>query len=121
MARPLRLDAPGMTHHITNRGNERKKIFRDDRDCEKFLSLLEETVRRFGWIVHAWVLMINHFHLVVETPDATLSDGMHFLDGEFAKWVNRKRKRSGHLFEGRFHSFLIEKQEIGRASCRERV
>jgi hypothetical protein len=53
MARPLRLDASGMTHHITSRGNERKRIFRDERDCEKFLSLLEETVRRFGWIVHA--------------------------------------------------------------------
>jgi putative transposase len=111
MARPLRLDQPGLTHHITSRGNERRKIFRDDTDCLKFLDLLGQTVLRFGWILHSYVLMINHFHLVLETPEATLSDGMHWLNGTYAAWFNKRHKRSGHLFQGRFHSFLVDKQE----------
>jgi putative transposase len=76
MARQLRLDEAGLTHHITSRGNERKKIFRDDADCLMFLGMLGEAVRRFGWVLHNYILMVNHYHLVVETPRATLSDGM---------------------------------------------
>src|SRR5438552_9385839 len=73
MARPLRLDFADATHHITSRGNERKDIFHNDRDREKFLEYLAETVRRYGWLITAWVLMSNHFHLVLETPSPTLS------------------------------------------------
>jgi REP element-mobilizing transposase RayT len=108
MARQLRLDYPGAVHHITARGNERRPIFRCDRDRLLFLQLLGETVRRFGWSVTAWVLMTNHFHLVVETPDANLSRGMQWLMGAYAMAFNRRHRRSGHLFQGRFHSFLID-------------
>ena len=109
MARPLRLDFADATHHITSRGNERKDIFHNDRDREKFLEYLAETVRRYGWLITAWVLMSNHFHLVLETPSPTLSAGMQWLLGSYSQWFNKKHKRSGHLFGDRFHSFLIDK------------
>jgi putative transposase len=111
MARQLRLDAPGLTHHITSRGNERKKIFRDDADCLMFLELLGEAVRRFGWVLRTYVLMVNHYHLVLETPRATLSDGMQWLNGKYAQYFNKRYRRSGHLFQGRFHSFLIDSEQ----------
>jgi REP-associated tyrosine transposase len=108
MARPLRLDFSGAIHHITARGNGRKNIFRTDLDRRKFLELLGETVRRYGWLITAWTLMSNHFHLVVETPTPTLSAGMQWLLGTYSQWFNKKHKRSGHLFGDRFHSFLID-------------
>src|SRR5438552_17293837 len=93
MARPLRLDFADATHHITSRGNERKDIFRNDRDREKFLEYLAETVRRYGWLITAWVLMSNHFHLVLETPSPTLSAGMQWLLGSYSQWFNKKHKQ----------------------------
>jgi REP element-mobilizing transposase RayT len=108
MARPLRLDVPGALHHVTSRGNERRRIFRSNRDREAFLQFLAEAVKRFGWRVTAWVLMTNHFHLVIETPEANLSRGMQWLNGTYADWFNRRHDRSGHLFQGRFKSFIIE-------------
>ena len=108
MARQLRLDFANATHHITSRGNERKDIFFCDDDREKFLEYLGETVRRYGWLITAWVLMSNHFHLVLETPSPTLSAGMQWLLGSYSQWFNKKHKRSGHLFGDRFHSFLID-------------
>lgn len=110
MARPLRLDFAGATHHVTSRGNERRNIFRDDRDRRAFLDFLGEATRRFGWVITAWVLMSNHFHIVVQTPEANLSRGMHWLNGSYAAWFNARHHRSGHLFQGRFHSCLIEKE-----------
>ena len=109
MARPMRLDFAGATHHITARGNGRKNIFRTDRDRRRFLELLAEAVRRFGWLITAWVLMSNHIHLVAETPEPTLSAGMQWLLGTYSQWFNKKHGRSGHLLGGRFHSFLIDK------------
>ena len=108
MARPLRLDFAGATHHVTARGNGRKNIFRDDSDRRKFLALIEEAVRRYGWVVTAWVLMSNHFHLVLDTPSPTLSAGMQWLVGTYSQWFNKRHKRTGHLFGDRFHSFLID-------------
>jgi REP element-mobilizing transposase RayT len=108
MARPLRLDFAGALHHVTSRGNERRPIFRSNRDREAFLQLLAEAVKRFGWRVTAWVLMTNHFHLVIQTPEANLSRGMQWLNGTYADWFNRRHERSGHLFQGRFKSFIIE-------------
>jgi putative transposase len=105
----MRLDFAGATHHITARGNGRRNIFRNDRDRRRFLELLEETVRRYGWLITAWVLMSNHIHLVAETPDPTLSAGMQWLLGTYSQWFNKKHRRSGHLFGDRFHSFLIDK------------
>jgi REP element-mobilizing transposase RayT len=108
MARPLRLDVPGALHHVTSRGNERRDIFRCNRDREAFLQLLAEAVKRFGWRVTAWVLMTNHYHLVIQTPEANLSRGMQWLNGTYADWFNRRHNRSGHLFQGRFKSFIVE-------------
>jgi putative transposase len=108
MARPLRLDLAGALHHITSRGNERHPIFRSNRDREAFLQFLAEAVKRFGWSVTAWVLMTNHYHLVIHTPEANLSRGMQWLNGTYADWFNRRHERSGHLFQGRFKSFIIE-------------
>lgn len=110
MARPLRLEFPGALYHITSRGNERRPIFRSDRDRKKFLDFLGETARRFGWSITAWVLMTNHFHLVVQIAEPNLSRGMHWLNSRYAGWFNRIRKRSGHLFQGRFKALLIEKE-----------
>jgi putative transposase len=108
MARPLRLDVPGALHHVTSRGNERRPIFRSNYDRQAFLRFLAEAVKRFRWSVSAWVLMTNHFHLVIQTPEANLSRGMQWLNGTYADWFNRRHNRSGHLFQGRFKSFIIE-------------
>jgi REP element-mobilizing transposase RayT len=110
MARQLRLDEPGLFHHITSRGNERRKIFRDDVDCAKFVALLSEAVALFGWKLHAWVLMINHYHFVVETPEPTLSRGMHWLLTSYSGWFNKRHRRVGHLVQGRFKSFVIDEE-----------
>lgn len=110
MARPLRLEHEYALWHVTSRGNEKKDIFRDDVDRERFLRMLGETVTRFGWRLLAWVLMSNHFHLVIQTPEQNLSRGMHWLNGRYAQYFNRRHDRSGHLFQGRFHGALIEKE-----------
>jgi putative transposase len=110
MARPLRIEFPGATHHVTSRGNERRDIFLCDEDRLAFLEFLGQASRRFGWILTAWVLMTNHFHLVVQTPQPNLSRGMHWLNSKYAGWFNAKYRRAGHLFQGRFKSFLIEKE-----------
>lgn len=110
MARPLRIEYPGAVYHVTSRGNERRPIFRSDRDRRTFLLFLSMAVKRFGWSVSAWVLMTNHFHLVIQTPEPNLSRGMQWLNGAYAGWFNHAHDRSGHLFQGRYHAFLIEKE-----------
>ena len=110
MARALRTDFPGAVHHVTSRGNERRAIFVDDHDREMFLQFLGLAVKRFGWSLAAYVLMTNHFHLVVQTPEANLSRGMHWLNTAYVVWFNRRHERSGHLYCGRFKAFLIEKE-----------
>jgi putative transposase len=108
MARPLRIEFPGALYHVTSRGNERRSIFRSDRDREAFLGFLGQTAKRFGWSITAYILMTNHFHLVFQTPEPNLSRGMHWLNSSYAGWFNRTYKRTGHLFEGRFKALLIE-------------
>ena len=110
MARPLRLEFENALYHITSRGNERRSIFRSDRDRKTFLAFLGQTAQRFGWSITAYVLTTNHFHLVIQTPQPNLSRGMHWLNSTYAGWFNRSRKRCGHLFQGRFKAFLIEKE-----------
>jgi putative transposase len=110
MARALRLEHPGAVWHITSRGNNRCNIYLGDNDHLMFLDIFAEAVRRFRWIVHAYTLMTNHFHLVLETPEPTLSRGMKWMNGKYAQWFNRKHERSGHLFQGRFKGFLVEKE-----------
>ena len=112
MSRPLRIEFADALYHVTSRGNERRPIFRSDRDRRTFLTLLllEQAVKRFRWSVTAYVLMTNHFHLVIQTPDPNLSRGMQWLNGTYAAWFNHRHKRAGHLFQGRFHAFLVEKE-----------
>jgi REP element-mobilizing transposase RayT len=110
MARPLRIEFPGAVYHVTSRGNEKRSIFKNDRDRKAFLGFLGETAKRFGWSITAWVLMTNHFHLVLQTPEPNLSRGMHWLNGSYAGWFNHQHKRWGHLFGGRFKAFLVEKE-----------
>ena len=111
MTRPLRLEYPGSLWHITHRGNERRPIFRDPNDPVRFLEFVAETVRRFKWIATAYALMPNHYHLVVELTEAdSLSRGMQWLNSEYARWFNWRHDRVGHLFQGRFGGFLIDKE-----------
>ncbi len=110
MARPLRLEHPGALWHVTCRGNERRSIFRDDRDRKVFLSLLAEAISLFGWRLHAYVLMGNHYHLLLETPEPNLSRGMHRLNSIYSQLFNKRHDRVGHLLQGRFHAILIEKE-----------
>ena len=118
MTRPLRLEYPGSLWHITVRGNEKRPTFVGDRDRHRFLDLLGETVRRFGWVLTAYVLMSNHYHLVVELTDNTLSRGMKWLNGSYTQWFNHAHDRVGHLFQGRFKSFLIDKETYFREVVR---
>lgn len=110
MARPLRLEHENAIWHLTARGNEQRDIFRDDVDRERFVLMLSQTVIRFGWKLISWTLMSNHYHLVVRTPEPNLSRGMHWLNGRYAQSFNRRHDRRGHLFQGRFHGVLIEKE-----------
>ena len=118
MARALRLETPGGRYHITARGNERKAIYRQDADRFHFLELLGEATERFGIRVHGYVLMDNHFHLLLETPEANLSRAIQWLNVSYSLWFNRRHRRAGHLFQGRFKSVVIEEdagwQEVAR-------
>jgi REP element-mobilizing transposase RayT len=107
----MRVEYAGAVYHITTRGNERKNIFKHDADRELFLDILQQTISRFHWVCHGYVLMSNHFHLLIETPEPNLSRGMRQLNGRFTQEINRIHRRVGHLFQGRFKAILIEKEE----------
>lgn len=109
MARPLRIEFEGAVYHITARGNERKKIYLSKSDYEKFLKYLGDTKKKYNIVIHCYVLMSNHYHLIIETPEANLSRAMHYINGSYTTYFNIKRKRSGHLFQGRFKSILVDK------------
>lgn len=111
MARQLRIEYPNAYYHVTARGNERKEIFKSEKDREKFLSYLESAVNRYGGIIHVWCLMSNHYHLLVETPSGNLSQIMQHINGAYTNYFNTKRKRSGHLFQGRYKGILVEADE----------
>ena len=110
MARPLRLEYEGALYHVTSRGNARESIFLDDGDRSRFLEILADVIKRFGWICHAYCLMTNHYHLLIETPDAGLSRGMQLLNGVYTQRFNRRHDRVGHLLQGRFKAILVEKE-----------
>jgi putative transposase len=109
MARPPRIEYEGAFYHVFARGNERRKVFLSKADYEKFLDYLKEAALRFSVIIHAYALMGNHYHLIVETPKANLSSFMHSVQSGYTTYFNRKRNRSGHLFQGRYKSILIDK------------
>jgi len=117
MARPIRLDYPDIFYHILSRGNERKEIFRDKEDYQKFTQLLEKMVEKFRVEIHAYVLMSNHYHLMVRTREANLSRTIQWLGVNYSMWFNRRHARSGHLFQGRFKSFVIEDEHYLAALC----
>lgn len=109
MARPLRIEYQGAFYHIISRGERRENIFIDDRDRLKFLEKLGETALKFKLKIHGYVLMDNHFHLLIETPDANLSTAMHHINTSYSNWFKSKHQIIGSVFQGRYKSVLVEK------------
>ncbi|MBX3305064.1 MAG: transposase [Nitrospira sp.] len=118
MARPLRIEFPGAIYHVTARGNARQAIVCDDEDRAVFLVCLGEVVLRFGWVCHAYCLMDNHYHLLIETPEGNVSRGMRQLNGVVTQRLNRRHRRVGHLFQGRFKAILVEREPYLVELCR---
>lgn len=118
MSRPLRIPYAGAFYHVTARGNEKKVIFKNERDLERFLLYAEAAVQRYGAVIHAYCLMNNHYHLLIQTPLANLSEIMQYINGSYTTYVNTKRQRVGHLFQGRYKAILIDAdayaQELSR-------
>ena len=110
MSRPLRIEFKGALYLITSRGNAKQDIYMNGEDREVFLDILGNTISRMGWICHGYCLMINHYHLIIETPEANLSKGMRLLNGVYTQTFNRRHDGAGHLFQGRFKSILVEKK-----------
>jgi len=111
MARPLRIEYPHAFYHVIQRGTEQKNIFVSDKDKEKFLSYLGSAHRKYAAAIHTYVLMNNHYHLILETPRANLSKIMHYLDASYAIYFNIKRKRTGPLYQGRYKAILVQEDE----------
>ncbi len=118
MARPLRLNFAGGVYHVTARGNERKAIVRDDTDRRLFLDTLARTIAQHRVRCHAWVLMRNHYHLLLETPTPNLSLALRHLNGIYTQAFNRRHHRVGHLFQGRFKAIVVEKDAYLLELCR---
>lgn len=109
MARPLRIEFEGAVYHVTARGNERRKIFFTKRDYERFKEYITDAKEKYHFLLHGYVLMTNHYHLLIETPQKNLSKIMHHINSSYTTYTNVKRKRSGHLFQGRFKSIVVDK------------
>jgi putative transposase len=118
MTRPLRIEYAGAVYHITARGNEKKSVFKDDQDRLNFLKTLQHVNKRYNWLCHAYCLMDNHYHLLIETPDGNLSLGMRQLNGVYTQLFNKRHQRTGHLFQGRYKSILIQKDSHLLEVCR---
>ena len=109
MARPLRIEYPGALYHVAARGNERKRIYFTKRDYLKFREYIKDAQEKYGCLLHVYVFMTNHYHMILETPQANISKVMHFINGSYTNYINKKRDRSGHLFQGRYKAILIDK------------
>ena len=118
MARPLRLEFPDAAYHVTSRGNARNAVFFGDEDRELFFVCLGEVVVHFGWVCHAYCLMNNHYHLLIETPEGNLSLGMRQLNGIYTQRFNRCHGRVGHLFQGRFKAIVVDRDSYLLELCR---
>ena len=110
MARPLRIEFAGALYHITSRGDRREAIYKKDADRLAFLELLDDVCATYNWVCHAYCLMGNHYHLLVETPEANLSRGMRQLNGVYTQCFNRAHRFVGHVFQGRYKAILVDKQ-----------
>ncbi len=108
MARSRRRLIAGGIYHVTCRGNRKEPIFLSDGDRILFLELVTKVTARRRWLIHSYCLMQNHYHLLLETPEADLSAGMQTINGEYAQWFNRDYGFVGHVFQGRFHAVLVE-------------
>jgi len=111
MGRAVRIEYPGALYHITSRGNEKKDIFLADEDRIKFLNILRDYHERYGILVHGYVLLDNHYHLILETPRGNLLKVMHGINGSYTGYFNRKYRRVGHLLQGRYRAILVDKDE----------
>jgi REP element-mobilizing transposase RayT len=118
MARPLRIEFPGAIYHVTSRGNARAVIFVDDGDRNLFLETLAQVVERFNWLCHGYCLMDNHYHLMIETPEGNLAAGMRQLNGVYTQRFNRRQRRVGHLFQGRFKAIVVDRDSYLLELCR---
>ncbi|MCK5116902.1 MAG: transposase [Candidatus Aegiribacteria sp.] len=118
MTRSLRIEYPGAVYHVTARGTGRQNIFLNDSDRTKFLDRLLMTVSRYNWLCHAYCLMSNHYHLLLETSDGNLSAGMKLLNSVYAQYFNHSHDRTGHLFQGRFKAIVVEKDSYLLELCR---
>ncbi len=118
MARPIRLQFPGALYHALSRGNAKQCIFADGLDRSRFLRILERTVERYRVICHAFCLMDNHYHLLIETPEGNLSQGMQHLNSVYSQSFNRRHERVGHVLQGRFKAILVDKDSYLLEVCR---
>ena len=109
MARPLRIELAGGLYHVTSRGDRREDIFLDEEDRQVWLEIFGAVCRRCNWVCHAWCLMSNHYHVVVETVEGNLSQGMRQLNGVYTQTFNRRHQRVGHVFQGRYRAIIVEK------------
>lgn len=110
MARPLRLEFEGALYHVTSRGNRREAIYETPDDRDSYLEILGEVCEKYNWLCHAYCLMGNHYHLLIETPEANLSKGMRQLNGVYTQCSNKTHGRVGHVFQGRYKAILVEKE-----------
>lgn len=111
MARPLRIEYPNAFYHVIQRGTEKRDIFSTDEDNETFLSYINRAHLACGIFIHTYALMNNHYHLIMETPRANLSKAMHHINASYAIYFNTKTKRVGPLYQGRYKSILVQKDE----------
>ena len=109
MARPLRLELAGGLYHVTSRGDGQEDIYLSDADREVWLAALGQVCKRFNWVCHAWCQMTNHYHILIETPEANLAEGMRQLNGLYTQRFNRLHGRVGHVFQGRYKAILVER------------
>ncbi len=110
MSRPLRIEFAGALYHVTSRGDGREVIFLGDEDRHRFLDVLSDLVHDFNWAVHAYCLMDNHYHLLIQTPEGNLSKGMRHLNGVYTQRLNRRHGRVGHVFQGRYKAIIVQKE-----------
>jgi len=118
MARPLRIEFKGAVYHITSRGNAKQAIFLAEKDFADFLSVLCSVVKRYHFILHAYCLMNNHYHLLIETPEGNLSRGMRQLNGLYTQRFNQRHQQVGHLLQGRYRAILVDKNNYLLELCR---
>jgi putative transposase len=118
MSRPLRIEYPDAVYHITSRGNARNDIFLSDQDRADLLYILALVVKKYNWLCHAYCLMDNHYHLLIETPDGNLSKGMRQLNGIYTQKYNWRHSKTGHVFQGRYKAILVDKDNYLLELCR---